>query len=89
MSLLVPWFPPLEQKRTEDMLRAIVRRLKILYLSCAAYEHHRLANRAADQLRMHSTKTLKDIGITNIAQLSGGMPAWREAGGPTVEKGRK
>ena len=46
------------------MLRAFVRRLKIIYLTCAAYEHHRLANRAADQLRMHSTKTLKDIGIT-------------------------
>jgi rhodanese-related sulfurtransferase len=36
-----------------------------------------------------SAKALKDIGITNIAQLSGGMPAWRDAGGPTVEKGRK
>lgn len=30
-----------------------------------------------------SAKSLKDIGITNIAQLNGGMPAWREAGGPT------
>lgn len=36
-----------------------------------------------------SAKALKDMGITNVAQLSGGMPAWREAGGPTVEKGRK
>ena len=36
-----------------------------------------------------SAKALKDIGITNIAQLSGGMPAWREAGGPTVQKRRK
>lgn len=36
-----------------------------------------------------SGKALKDMGITNIAQLSGGMPAWREAGGPTVEKKRK
>lgn len=35
-----------------------------------------------------SAKALKDIGITNVAQLSGGMPAWREAGGPTVEKRR-
>ena len=31
-------------------------------------------------------KALRDIGIDNVAQLSGGMPAWREAGGPTVEK---
>jgi rhodanese-related sulfurtransferase len=36
-----------------------------------------------------SAKALKDIGITNVAQLSGGMPAWRDAGGPTVKKGRK
>jgi rhodanese-related sulfurtransferase len=36
-----------------------------------------------------STKALKDLGITNVAQLSGGMPAWRDAGGPTVKKGRK
>lgn len=36
-----------------------------------------------------SAKALNDIGITNVAQLSGGMPAWREAGGPTVKKVRK
>lgn len=36
-----------------------------------------------------SAKALKDLGIDNVAQLSGGMPAWREAGGPTVEKKRK
>jgi rhodanese-related sulfurtransferase len=36
-----------------------------------------------------SAKALKDIGIKNVSQLSGGMPAWREAGGPTVNKGRK
>jgi len=36
-----------------------------------------------------SAKALKDLGIANVAQLSGGMPAWREAGGPTVEKSRK
>ncbi len=36
-----------------------------------------------------SAKALKDLGITNVAQLSGGMPAWREAGGPTVKKERK
>ncbi len=36
-----------------------------------------------------SAKALTDMGITNVAQLSGGMPAWRDAGGPTVEKSRK
>ena len=36
-----------------------------------------------------SAKALKDLGIGNVAQLTGGMPAWREAGGPTVEKKRK
>ena len=36
-----------------------------------------------------SAKALQDMGIANIAQLSGGMPAWREAAGPTVEKKRK
>ncbi|MGI9611438.1 MAG: rhodanese-like domain-containing protein [Acidimicrobiales bacterium] len=36
-----------------------------------------------------SAKALQDIGVTNVAQLSGGMPAWREAGGPTVKKNRK
>ena len=36
-----------------------------------------------------SAKALKDIGIDNVAQLSGGMPAWREAGGPTMQKNKK
>ena len=36
-----------------------------------------------------SAKALKDMGIANIAQLTGGMPAWREVGGPTEEKTRK
>jgi len=36
-----------------------------------------------------SAKALKDIGIANVAQLDGGMPAWREAGGPTEEKKKK
>ena len=36
-----------------------------------------------------SAKALQDMGITNVAQLSGGMPAWRDAGGPTVEKRRR
>ena len=35
-----------------------------------------------------SAKALQDMGIANVAQLAGGMPAWREAGGPTVEKKR-
>ncbi|MEM7091554.1 MAG: rhodanese-like domain-containing protein [Actinomycetota bacterium] len=36
-----------------------------------------------------SAKALQDLGIGNVAQLAGGMPAWREAGGPTVEKKRR
>ncbi|MEM7541172.1 MAG: rhodanese-like domain-containing protein [Pseudomonadota bacterium] len=36
-----------------------------------------------------SAKALKDIGIDNVAQLSGGMPAWRDAGGPTEKKKRR
>ena len=36
-----------------------------------------------------SAKSLKDMGIANVAQLEGGMPAWRDAGGPTEEKSRK
>ncbi len=36
-----------------------------------------------------SAKALTDMGITNVAQLSGGMPAWRDAGGATVDKSRK
>lgn len=35
-----------------------------------------------------STKALQDLGIANVAQLSGGMPAWRDAGGPTETKTR-
>ncbi len=34
-------------------------------------------------------KSLQDMGIKNVAQLFGGLPAWREAGGPTEEKKRK
>jgi len=36
-----------------------------------------------------SAKALNELGIANVAQLAGGMPAWRDAGGPTVEKTRK
>ena len=36
-----------------------------------------------------STKALQDMGVTNVVQLSGGMPAWREAGGPTITKSRR
>ena len=34
-------------------------------------------------------KSLQDMGIGNVAQLFGGLPAWRDAGGPTEEKKRK
>ena len=33
-------------------------------------------------------KSLQDLGITNVVQLFGGLPAWREAGGPTEVKTR-
>jgi rhodanese-related sulfurtransferase len=36
-----------------------------------------------------STKALQDMGVPNVVQLSGGMPAWREAGGPTITKTRR
>ncbi|MFP6699086.1 MAG: rhodanese-like domain-containing protein [Alphaproteobacteria bacterium] len=34
-------------------------------------------------------KALQDLGIGNVAQLFGGLPAWREAGGPWEAKPRK
>lgn len=36
-----------------------------------------------------SAKSLQDMGIRNVAQLFGGLPAWRDAGGPVIEKPRK
>ncbi|MBT6276887.1 MAG: rhodanese-like domain-containing protein [Chromatiales bacterium] len=33
-------------------------------------------------------KSLQDMGINNVAQLFGGLPAWRDLGGPTEEKKR-
>ena len=33
-------------------------------------------------------KSLQDMGINNDAQLFGGLPAWRDLGGPTEEKKR-
>ena len=35
-----------------------------------------------------SAKALQDMGVVNVAQLAGGMPAWRDAGGPTETKDR-
>jgi len=32
-----------------------------------------------------AAKTLKDMGIANVANLAGGFPAWVQAGGPTQE----
>ena len=34
-------------------------------------------------------KALQDMGIGNVAQLKDGLPAWREAGGPTEARERK
>ena len=30
-----------------------------------------------------AAKTLKDMGLTSVAHIAGGFPAWRDAGGPT------
>ena len=35
-----------------------------------------------------SAKALQDMGVVNVAHLAGGMPAWRDAGGPTETKDR-
>ncbi len=32
-----------------------------------------------------AAKTLKDMGIGNLANLAGGLPAWVQAGGPTED----
>jgi rhodanese-related sulfurtransferase len=34
-------------------------------------------------------KSLQDMGINNVVQLFGGLPAWKAAGGPVVDKKRK
>ena len=36
-----------------------------------------------------TTKTLKDMGMTNVVQFADGFKAWKEAGGPVAEKQRK
>jgi len=35
------------------------------------------------------TKTLQDMGFTNVAQFADGFKAWKEAGGPVAEKEKK
>ena len=49
------------------ILRIVIRRLKRLVLTMQAYEYHRLANRTCDQLRMHSDRNLKDLGLTRAS----------------------
>lgn len=44
---------------------------------------------AAEWRSALSAKSLQDMGINNVAQLFGGLPAWKAAGGPTMEKKRK
>jgi rhodanese-related sulfurtransferase len=34
-----------------------------------------------------ATRTLLDMGLTNVVNLTGGFAAWRQAGGPTGETG--
>ena len=36
-----------------------------------------------------STKLAQDMGLTNVAHIDGGFGAWKEAGGPVVEKSNK
>ena len=36
-----------------------------------------------------AAKALRDLGVDNVMQLAGGMPAWREAGGPTMQRQRR
>lgn len=36
-----------------------------------------------------TAKTLKDMGMTNVAQFADGFKAWKAAGGPVAEKARK
>ena len=43
----------------------------------------------ADWRSALSAKSLQDMEIQNIAQLKGGLPAWREAGGAVAEKASK
>lgn len=52
------------------MLRATIRKLKRFVLTLAAYEHHCLANRCVQQLRLHSSQQLKDIGLGDRESIS-------------------
>jgi rhodanese-related sulfurtransferase len=36
-----------------------------------------------------TTKTLKDMGMTNVVQFADGLKAWKEAGGPVGERSTK
>ena len=36
-----------------------------------------------------STKLAQDMGLPNVAHIDGGFGAWKEAGGPVVEKSNK
>jgi rhodanese-related sulfurtransferase len=36
-----------------------------------------------------STKLAQDMGLENVAHIEGGFGAWKEAGGPVVEKNSK
>jgi len=36
-----------------------------------------------------STKLARDMGLQNVAHVEGGFGAWKEAGGPVIDKPRK
>jgi len=51
------------------LLRTTIRLLKRLTVYLRAVEYHWLANRAADQLRLHDNKALRDIGLGDRGQI--------------------
>lgn len=59
--------------------------------------YHHEALTSADELVLYcnlgwrsalSTKTLQDMGLSNVSHLGGGIEAWRDAGEPIEERDR-
>ena len=62
-SPLPCYYNVITDRKELEMLRLVIKRLKIVVLHLGAIEYHRLANRACDTLRMHTARELRDIGI--------------------------